>query len=175
MENESPRIHQRGNGKETVLCSKDTTFTSTSAHSHFSFLPKVFFCSPARAPSAPVTSTTGSQWVSLFPEVPQLRKPLCTMWEHSSKDYAGTRAAPLGSWGLAWVTVPLKLPWHLNPFENSPESLNDSCNLWRMHTLEHMAHVLTNTVDNVSSDAPPCTRAGLQLQWGDHCRPGLCF
>lgn len=174
MENDSPRIHQRANGKETVL-SKDTTFTFTPAHSHFSFLLKVFFCSPARVPSAPGTPTTSSQWVSLLPDVPQVRKPLCTMWEHSSMDYAGTRAAHLGSWGLVWVIVLLNLPWHLKPFKNSLESLNDSHSLWRTNTLEHMAHVLTNTVDNVSSDAPWCTWAGLQLHRGDQCRPGLGF
>lgn len=152
MESESPRIHQRANGKETVLCSKDTTFTFTSAHSLSPSSPRSF-----SVPSAPVTSPSSSQRVSLLPGAPQLRKPLCSMWEHPSMDDAGTRAAPLGSRGLVWVTVPLNLPWHLNPFKSSLGCWNCACSLWRMHTLGQMAHVLTNTVDNGRKDAPQHT------------------
>lgn len=171
----SQRTHQGANGKETALCSKDITFTFTLAHSHFSFLPKAIFYNLHGSPQPLSHQPLAPRGFLCSPEVPQVRKPLCTLWEHSSMDYAGTRAALLSSWGLLWVTVPLNLPWHLNPFKISPGALNDSHNPWRTHTLEHMAHVLTKTVDNVSNDAPQCTRAGLPLQRGDQCRPGLCF
>lgn len=171
MENESPRIHHRANGKETVLCSKDTTFTFTSARSHFSFLPKVFFVALHRYPQ-PLSHNhwlpvcLSAPWGSPAQEAPARAFLHGLCWHQSCTPWQ-LRA------GVGYSA--LKLPWHLNPFENSLESLNDSCNLWRMHTLEHMAHVLTNTVDNVSNDAPPCTWAELQLQWGDQCRPGLYF
>jgi len=45
--------------------------------------------------------------------------------------------------------------------------------MWRTYTLEHMAHVLTSTVDNVNNNALRHTQAGLLSLPAEEFNAGL--